>query len=86
MNYNINSLYLHQASKVVIDFFNSKEDLKKFRIPSNISIVGNTVSSSIPMLLLHDMENLNKSKSKYFFLCGFGVGLRCSGLVLKINK
>ena len=86
-NYNsINeSLYLHQASKVVIDFIKSNKLLKQIRIPSNINKIGNTVSSSIPMLLLHDKKKINSSKNR-IALCGFGVGLACSIAILEIKK
>lgn len=81
----IESLYLHQASKVVIDFIKSKEVFKEIRIPSNISKIGNTVSSSIPMLMLYDKKKINSSKNK-IALCGFGVGLACSIAILEIKK
>lgn len=84
--FKIKDLYLHQASKIVIDFFKSREDYNSFRIPSNVCDVGNTVSSSIPMLLKYDKKNLNKEKNFFYFLCGFGVGLGCTGLILEINK
>ena len=85
-NFKIEDLYLHQASKVVIEFFKNKREYSSFRIPTNISKIGNTVSSSLPMLLLHDKKNFNLKKKKFYFLCGFGVGLGCTGLILEINK
>jgi 3-oxoacyl-[acyl-carrier-protein] synthase-3 len=84
--YEISSLYLHQASKIVVDYFGNKKEFRDFNVPNNVCIVGNTVSSSIPMLLIYDNVKLNKLKSKNIFLCGFGVGLSCSGLILEINK
>ena len=85
-SFKIKDLYLHQASKVVIDFFKNREDYNSFRIPSNVSDIGNTVSSSIPMLLNYDKKNLKKKTNFFYFLCGFGVGLGCTGLILEINK
>jgi 3-oxoacyl-[acyl-carrier-protein] synthase-3 len=84
--FKIEDLYLHQASKVVIDFFKNKKEYSSFKIPTNVCKIGNTVSSSLPMLLLHDKKNLNKMKKNFYFLCGFGVGLGCTGLILEINK
>lgn len=84
-NYNFNDLYLHQASALVGDFIYSKKELSKFNIPSNIKKIGNTVSSSIPMLMLHDREKF-KDNPKNLFLCGFGVGLVCAGAILSIKK
>ena len=84
--FKIQDLYLHQASKVVIDFFKNKNEYASFRIPTNVCQIGNTVSSSLPMLLLHDKKNLKKTKNNFYFLCGFGVGLGCTGLILEIKK
>lgn len=83
--YQIDTLYLHQASKVVVDFFEKKKEFENFNIPSNITEIGNTVSSSIPMLILYDSKNLKLYNSKNIFLCGFGVGLTCTGLILEIK-
>jgi 3-oxoacyl-[acyl-carrier-protein] synthase III len=84
--YSINEMYIHQASKVVVDYFKQKAEYKGLRIPANICDIGNTVSSSLPMLMLHDYQNLNKNEKKFIFLCGFGVGLGCTGLILNIKK
>ena len=84
--FKIQDLYIHQASKVVIEFFKNNKKYNSFKIPTNVCKIGNTVSSSLPMLLLHDKENLNLKKKNFYFLCGFGVGLGCTGLILEINK
>tara|TARA_B100001063_G_C16766120_1_gene558737 strand:+ start:590 stop:1516 length:927 start_codon:yes stop_codon:yes gene_type:complete len=84
-SYDFKTLYLHQASALVLDYFKSKKELTELSIPLNLDKIGNTVSSSIPMLILDDKENINKHFSD-IILCGFGVGLACSGVILKINK
>ena len=67
-----NNLYMHQASKLVFDGISSK--MKKYfsNIPSNFEIYGNTVSSSIPLLLHNRLDEINSKKS---IIAGFGVGL-----------
>jgi 3-oxoacyl-[acyl-carrier-protein] synthase-3 len=82
---NFKDLYLHQASALVINFFRSKSELNQFNIPSNINKIGNTVSSSIPMLMLENKVNINNI-SDNIFICGFGVGLVCTGAILSIKK
>lgn len=73
----IDDIYLHQASKLVLDGL--KEKLADARsIPTNISDYGNTVSSTIPLLLSSRIETFNRSTS---VLCGFGVGLSSSCIV-----
>ena len=77
---NIENLYIHQASKLVFDGIS--ESLKGFvkNIPSNFSEFGNTVSSSIPLLLKDRLNEINKGKS---LIAGFGVGLNSMLLELE---
>jgi 3-oxoacyl-[acyl-carrier-protein] synthase-3 len=71
-SYKYDNLYLHQASKLVFDGISAKIKNHIKNIPSNFEIYGNTVSSSIPLLLNNRLEEINKSKS---LIAGFGVGL-----------
>ena len=48
-------------------------------IPSNISQIGNTVSSSIPILMSDFLNDINDSVS---IVSGFGVGLSTATAVL----
>jgi len=74
----ISYCFLHQASKLVLDGLASKfNDIKC--IPSNISQIGNTVSSTIPILMSEYLMHINESVS---ILSGFGVGLSTATLVL----
>ena len=63
---------LHQASDIVIKNLMRKLKLKRHKVLNNISRFGNTVSSSIPMMI---STNKKKIKNKKVLLCGFGVGL-----------
>lgn len=79
-NKNIKKIYLHQGSGLVCDFFKKKLEKYNIDIPSNIKERGNSVSSTIPILIQDD--NYNFKKNDYFIVCGFGVGLNFSiGLV-----
>jgi 3-oxoacyl-[acyl-carrier-protein] synthase-3 len=74
----VDNVYVHQASKLVLD-----ELERRFgdgvHFPRNIEEFGNTVSSSIPLLLRNQLAEINNSTS---IICGFGVGLSSSCLVL----
>lgn len=80
--YELGSVYLHQASAVVVDGIKAAlSDVDDVKIPTNYFNYGNTVSSTIPILL---SENGMAQKSGVVdIFCGFGVGLSCSivGLV-----
>lgn len=74
----ISYCFLHQASKLVLDSLAVRfNDIKC--IPSNISQIGNTVSSSIPILMSDFLNDINDSVS---IVSGFGVGLSTATAVL----
>ena len=76
----IKKIFIHQASKVIIDYFKILFK-NKYIIPTNIVKRGNTVSATIPVLIF---DNIKHFKNE-IILCGFGVGLSYSLITLKIN-
>ena len=74
----IGALFAHQASKIVLDSFRSKLP-QEISMPTNIEHVGNTTSSSIPILI---SENRDLFDEKTVLLAGFGVGLSSSCVVI----
>lgn len=72
---------LHQGSKFMIEKVRNKITKNIDKLPFDISDTGNTVSSSIPIVL----ERYVNSGSKNIILCGFGVGLSCASSLLKLN-
>ena len=69
----IDCFAFHQASEYMVRLLIREMDLDEDRVPLNINLVGNTVSSTIPMLLektLQDQPSINK-----IIVSGFGVGL-----------
>lgn len=74
IDYNdIDGFIFHQASKYILDFIQKKCNLPDEKILNNIKEVGNTVSSSIPLILSQNLESKKK-----FIIVGFGVGLSAS--------
>jgi 3-oxoacyl-[acyl-carrier-protein] synthase-3 len=82
---NIDHFIFHQASKLVLDKLESKLKIPKEKFHTNYKKIGNTTSSSIPILL----ESLTKKKiikkNDLVMLLGFGVGLSIAGCVIKWN-
>lgn len=74
---------LHQGSKYIIDTIARKLNLNNDKTPCNLEGVGNTVSSSIPLLL---KNYINNSQIKTIVLSGFGVGLSWASCILKTNQ
>jgi len=70
----------HQASKYILDNLTRKIKVEADKVPFTAGELGNTVSSTIPILLqpiLHD------DKMNTIFTSGFGVGLSMAATVLK---
>lgn len=73
---------MHQANKYMINSLSKRLKIQNDKVPLNIKNYGNTVSSSIPIIL---SEYINSDK-EYILLCGFGVGLSISSTIIrKIN-
>lgn len=71
---------LHQATKYVLEQLGRRLHIDGKKIPFRAGTYGNTVSSSLPILL---QEELAKENHRTFLLCGFGAGLSASAAVLK---
>ena len=85
-NKKIDRIYVHQGSKFVIDFFKDKLKIFCDHIPSNIAKNGNFVSATLPILISQDIKKNSIRQKENIVLCGFGVGLAYSILILEINK
>ena len=77
----IKYFFFHQASKLVLDNIQKKLDLKDENMVNDLKSVGNTVSSSIPIILKKKFKNIRKNE--LILLCGFGVGLSWGACLLK---
>jgi len=75
---------LHQASRFLLETLRSKLDIPPAKLPMNIERVGNTVSSSIP-LLLAEMGEKGVLRDKTVLISGFGVGLSWASNILRFR-
>lgn len=75
------TIYLHQASLLVVNSIRTFLPTDIY-IPIDVSRYGNTVSSSIPILLSNELTAFNQSRN--LLLVGFGVGLSSS--VISISR
>ena len=75
----IDCYIFHQGSKFIIDMLTATLELPKEKVPFDMTHYGNTVSSSIPIIL---EKELNKN-NKFILLSGFGVGLSFANTILK---
>tara|TARA_B110000438_G_C15669940_1_gene587740 strand:+ start:17 stop:931 length:915 start_codon:yes stop_codon:yes gene_type:complete len=72
---NIKYIALHQASKYVCDKIKKKLNFGNNYFLENYNKYGNTVSSTIPLLLKDCIDKKKLKKNNIIIACGFGVGL-----------
>jgi 3-oxoacyl-[acyl-carrier-protein] synthase-3 len=75
----------HQGSRFLLDQLSRRMGLEPDRVPCNIEKYGNTVSSSIP-LLLGEMQDDGSLKGKQVVVSGFGVGLSWASALLQFPE
>ena len=75
----IDRFVFHQGSKYILDSLGKRLGLEEDKVANDIVDYGNTVSSSIPIILAKELRN---EAFKTVLICGFGVGLSWSSNVL----
>jgi 3-oxoacyl-[acyl-carrier-protein] synthase-3 len=77
----IDYFVFHQASKFMLQLLIRRMDLDPEKVPIEVADTGNTVSSSIPLVLdrLADRGQLGGT----ILVCGFGVGLSWAANILR---
>lgn len=77
----IDQFFLHQASRLALESIGRKLKVADGKIFSNIETIGNTVSSSIPILVKDYFSQSTLQKGSRLLLCGFGVGFSWGSLL-----
>lgn len=77
----INGYVFHQANKFIINFLRKKIKIEPDKFYIYMSEVGNTVSNSIPIVLVEKQKE--QSLKGNILLAGFGVGYSYGATVLK---
>ncbi len=75
----IDLFVFHQGSKLIIDTITKRLNLNRDKVVYDIEEYGNTVSSSIPIILANEIQS---SEKKIILISGFGVGLSWSSNIL----
>lgn len=79
----IEKYYLHQGSKYIVDTIRKRLKVDENKVPFDMAEYGNTVSSSIPIVLAKEMNSLTKEK---MVLSAFGVGLSWASAIIEKIK
>jgi 3-oxoacyl-[acyl-carrier-protein] synthase-3 len=80
----IDLFLFHQASNLVLDTLQKKLDISDSQLPRNLKEIGNTTSSSIPILINELLQKGQLQKGQTILMSGFGVGLSWATCVIKI--
>lgn len=75
----IDLIVTHQASKFLLDTLARRMKVDPQKMPSNLTNLGNTISSSIPILL---EDYVHQSDFNRILVSGFGVGLSWASAIL----
>lgn len=79
----IDCFVFHQASKLVIDNIVRRLELPEEKVFRNYTLIGNTVSASIPIALKDAVSGKKIKKDDLVMLVGFGVGYSWGGCLVK---
>jgi 3-oxoacyl-[acyl-carrier-protein] synthase-3 len=79
----IKRYYLHQGSKYIVDTIRKRLKVDVAKVPFDMAEYGNTISSSIPIILAREMHTLPKGK---VVLSAFGVGLSWASAIIEKIK
>ena len=79
----IDLFIFHQANKYMLEHLRKKLKIEDRKFFENLALVGNTVSSTIPIALC-DAREQGKLKGNVL-LAGFGVGLSWGATVIKVK-
>ncbi|MBQ9788406.1 MAG: ketoacyl-ACP synthase III [Lentisphaeria bacterium] len=75
----------HQANKYMLDYLRIKSELPEEKFYIDMSDTGNTVSSSIPLLLEKMAKKNFLNTPKKILLAGFGVGYSYAGCTIDLS-
>lgn len=79
----IDLFVFHQANKFMLDYLRKKLDIPTSKFYVNLTNIGNTVSSTIPIALSMAYEEGKIKKGDKILLVGFGVGLSWGATVIE---
>ncbi|HRI62749.1 MAG TPA: ketoacyl-ACP synthase III [Polyangium sp.] len=79
----VDAFLLHPGSKRVVDLLKKDLQLPDAKVPFEIAEIGNTVSSSIPLIL---QRHVHKKNDELLLLSGFGVGFSWGTCLLQFER
>jgi len=81
----IKHFIFHQANKYMLGEIKKKLELTDEQVILDMEMYGNTVSSTIPIVLKGLKDTCKLKKGDLLILCGFGVGLSWGTILYKVD-
>lgn len=75
----------HQAQKLILDGIARECDIDSHKVLTSYEEYGNTSTATLPVTICNNVEELKKKKRVKLYLCGYGVGLAWSSVVIDVN-
>jgi 3-oxoacyl-[acyl-carrier-protein] synthase-3 len=82
----IDFFVFHQANAFILERLRSFLNIEKAKFPYHMAHCGNTVSSSIPIVLAHLLKTNQLKDGMKAMLMGFGVGYSWGGALVKFSS
>ncbi|MFV0530327.1 MAG: 3-oxoacyl-ACP synthase III family protein [Flavobacteriales bacterium] len=82
----INHFIFHQANQYMLNHLRKKLKITKDKFPIRMDFCGNTVSSTIPIVMKELEDETLIKKNDIALLAGFGVGYSWAGTIIKFEK
>ncbi len=79
----VDAFLFHQGSGYILEALTKRMRLEPSKVANGLTHLGNTVSSSIPLLLEAEISTVSRTN---LVLCGFGVGLSFASCTCKKRK
>ncbi|WP_414440213.1 3-oxoacyl-ACP synthase III family protein [Burkholderia sp. 22PA0106] len=76
---------LHQPNRFILDYIRNRLGVAPERLPVDVDGIGNTNSTSIPLLLSRRHEERGEARRRVV-MCGFGVGLAWGALLVDLSQ
>jgi 3-oxoacyl-[acyl-carrier-protein] synthase III len=77
---------LHQAQKMILDGIANECNIDPAKIPQSYEEYGNTSTATIPVTICSNIEKIQEKEHIKLYLCGFGIGLAWSSVVVELDS
>lgn len=76
---------LHQAQKLILDGIARECNIAAEKVLTSYEEYGNTSTATLPFTICNNVEQIQKKERVKLYLCGFGVGLAWSSVVVELD-